>query len=303
MRPSLRPAFLLVLLAGLLAALPVRTASAQEFDCAVSINTSQLSGSDYTFLRDLKDRLEDYVNGRAWTQDRYAEHERINCTIQITFTQAVTLTRFQANLVVAMRRPIYGTTQYSTVVQFNDANWQFDYTQGAALTFDPDRYDPLTTVIDYYAFLLLGYDYDTFAELGGSTHFERAYRIANQAVSLGRDGWSQVGGDQSRHALITQLRDKRFEPLRIAYFDYHFGGLDRFVLDASAAQEEVLGVLEGLQTLTDAVSRAYAIDVFFSAKYGELASIFEDSDYDSEAYALLSQLDSAHLTEYNRLVN
>lgn len=281
--------------------LPRNLLYAQEFNCTVTVNHRALSGSDFTYLQELEERLEEYYNMKNWTDDKWEDEERIECTIQITFEEALTLTSFKARIIFASRRPIYNTTQYSTVVQFNDTDWLFEYPQGGAIIFDVERYDPLTSLLDFYAFIMLGYDYDTFDELGGTPYFETARRIAEKAEAQGAAGWSQIGGDRGKLNLITQLLDPRFRPLRKAYFDYHFLGLDHFVQEAATARAEVLTTLEALNTLFLDVSRQYVLDLFFSAKYQELAAIFEDSQQSMRAFELLTQLDPAHLNEYNRL--
>ena len=293
----LRWGFAIFLLFFTTASQPVQ---AEEFDCDVTVDYSQLSGSEYTFLEDLEEQISDYINEQSWTEDRFLEHERIDCQMQVVVEEAPTLSSFSARLIVAMRRPIYNTTQHSTVLQINDSPWQFGYTRGTSLTRTPERYDPLTSVLDFYAHLMLGYDYDTFSELGGTPFFEQARRIAQMARTEQAAGWSQVGEQQGRSALISQLLDTRFQPLRKAYFNYHFGGLDHFVLDTETARATMLEVLRNLQALDQDVSRQYALDLFFSAKSKELASVFEDSDLSSEAYALLTSMDSS--SEYERLV-
>lgn len=296
----LRAAALLTLVLGVLA---TRPAAAQEFDCAVSVDYSSLTGSDFGFLSELEDRLEEYVNQRSWTEDRFRDNERIECTIQVTMEEAVSLTSFSARLVIASRRPIYNTTQHTTVVQFNDQNWQFNYAQGQPLVFNLDQYDPLVSIIDFYAFVMLGYDYDTFSELGGTPHFAKARRIAERAQSQSAPGWSQVGSDRGRATLITQILDPRLRPLREAYFRYHYGGLDRFSTETDAARAAILDVLVSLDELYDEVARQYALDLFFSAKYSELASVFEGWQRSAEAYTYLSRLDPSHTSDYQQLVN
>lgn len=280
-----------------------RPSNAQEFECSVSVNYSNLTGSDFTFLRELEQRVEEYINKRSWTDHRYRPNERIECTLQIIMTEALSLTSFRARLVIALRRPIYNTTQHTVVVRFNDENWQFNYAQGQPLVFNLELYDPLTSVLDYYAYVMLGYDYDTFGLEGGTPYFRQARRIAERARSQAATGWAEVGSDRSREALVTQLMDPRFEPLRRAYFDYHFNGLDRFVTDTEAARESVLEVLRSLDDLFDDVSRQYVLDLFFSAKYDELPDIFEGWSRGSEAYDLLTRLDPAHTSDYEALVN
>ncbi len=281
---------------------PQQLAYAQEFNCTAGIDFSLLTGNEYSFLNQLGERVEEYVNDRAWTEDTFEEKERIECQIQITVEEAISLTSFQARLVLAMRRPIYGTVQNTTVIQFNDSDWQFNYAQGSPLIFDLERYNPLTSVLDFYVHIMLGYDYDTFSDMGGTPYFERARRIAERAQAQNAPGWSQLGTEQGRQNLVTQLLDARYQKLRKAYFDYHFGGLDHFVTETETAREIVLGVLESLEQLREEVARSYVQDLFFSTKYQELTAIFTESPLRNEAFQVLSQVDPAHMTEYNKLM-
>ncbi len=294
-----RSCVLLGLGLALIATVPLQ---AQELNCNVSVNYQQLQGSQYDYLRELEDQIRRYLNERRWTNDSFEEIERIDCTVQIFFESAITLTRFRARLVLATRRPIYGTTQYTTVLQLSDPNWEFEYPQGTPLIFNPEQFHSLTSVLDFYAFVMLGYDYDTFSELGGTPFFEQARRIAELAQAAGASGWNQIGDDRSRVALITQLLDPRYRIVRQAYFRYHFEGLDRFIQDPEAARAVVLDVLRALEALHQEVARPYVMDLFFMAKYQELAAIFEGSRLAQEAFAMLSELDPSHLAEYNRMV-
>jgi len=280
----------------------VPSARAQEFNCSISVNIQNLSGSDFSFLQDLQPQMVEYMNRRHWTQDTFQDFERIECTMQLFFLEAISLTRFRVRLVIAMRRPIYGTSERTTVVQFSDEEWQFSYTRGTPLIFDIDRFDQLTSVIDFYAYLMLGYDYDTFSDLGGTRYFDQARLIAGLGRSSGTTGWSQLGTNQSRGELIAQLMDPRFRTLRQMYFEYHFEGLDHYTTDPGRARKAILGVLTGLKTLTADVSRAYVMDLFFSTKYQEVAAIFRDSPEKGEAFDILAEIDPAHLSEYTKIV-
>ncbi len=280
----------------------VQPATAQEFHCSISLDFRSLSGSQYTFLNDLRRDIEEYFNERSWTEHRYTEQEQIDCTVQITVEEALSLSSFRGRIVVASRRPIYGTTQHTTIIQFSDPSFQFNYSQGQPLTYNPEQYDPLTSVLDFYAMMVLGYDYDTFESLGGTPFFERARRIAELAQAQNAPGWTDLGSERGRADLVRQLLDPQLRPLREAYFTYHFNGLDHFVRETDVAREEVLRVIGNLQELTDMMTRQYAVDLFFNAKFQELSAIFEGSNMATQAYDLLAQIDPAHTSEYDRLV-
>ena len=279
---------------------PPETA-AREFECTVTINYRQLEGSGFDFLDDLPGLVQDYINKNNWTDDRYEPHELIECAMQIIILEAFTQTTFRAQLVLTSTRPIYGTTAKTTVLQINDNQWEFAFAQGTPLIFETERYNHLTSVLDYYAYVMLAYDYDTFSELGGEQHFQKARRIQQSAATANGAGWSNLD-PQSRVQLVEQMTGPRFKPLREAYFNYHFFGLDHFTTEVDEARNVILGVLVTMQELYNELSRQYVFDIFFSTKYKELASVFEQSSVSSQAYSLLASVDPSHLTTYDQLV-
>lgn len=276
---------------------------AQEFNCNVTVNYQALSGSDYTFLQEMKEKVSEYINKRQWTEDRFETTERIDCTVSIVFSEAVSLTQFRARLVVASRRPIYGTAQQTQVLQLSDESLLFEFAQGTPLIYEPDRYHPLTSVLNFYAHLMLGFDYDTFDNQGGQKQFEAARRIADNAQATGAIGWSSIGGDQSKGELIAQIMDSRYRTLRTLYFDYHYGVLDHFIRDPEAARSKLLTMIQGLVSLREEVTRAYYLDQFFAGKFSEIASVFRSSQQAAQAFDALSKLDPAHMSDYSAMMN
>ena len=295
----------LAVLAALAAALWA-PAAAQELQCTVTLDRSQIGGTEYEFLDELRGQVRDYLNRRPWTEDVYGPDEQVECDVRITVRQAVSLTRFGADVVVAARRPVYGTAQRTTLFTVSDDAWEFDYTRGQALVYDPNRYNSLTSVLDFYANLILGYDYDSFSELGGTEYLRRARQIAELGRgTLGAKGW---GGDRtedrSRYTLIQELLDPTFEPLRRASFAYHYRVLDHFLVEPEAAWAEAVGVLGELHDLFLLFNRRrYATDVFFGAKADEIVGLLVDSPQRNEAYALLSEMDPSRISAYDALVS
>lgn len=278
------------------------SAKAQELACSVQLDRSQLSGSDFAFLDQLEQRIEEYMNTRNWTDDQFQPHERIACSMQVVIQESVNLSTFEARLVLSSRRPIYGTSQSTVVLRVNDPNWRFEYSRGTSLNFDLNRYNALTSTLDFYAYLILGYDYDTFSELGGTPHFEQARTIADRAKGTGDPGWSSVSSQRNRLQLINGLLDQRHRPLRRAYYGYHLNGLDLFVSEPAQARSNVLSVLEDLQEVNQRVSRSYALDLFFSAKFEEITALLEEGEVSNQAYSVLTSIDPSHSSEYEALV-
>lgn len=297
------------LLFALAAATALAPARAQELNCQISLNRDAITGTEFDFLDEFRQEVFRYVNNRAWTDDVFRPEERIDCQIQLTFTAALSQTTFAAQLVVQASRPIYGTAQRTTTMRVADNTWEFTYARGQSLIYDPNRFNPLTSVLDYYANLILGYDYDTFEPLGGTRFFERALRIAelSRTTPAGApgEGWFGQGvEDRARFTLANELLDPVFQPVRQAQYDYHFVVLDHFVVRHEQAWADAIETLSALHELyLQNNRRRYVTDVFFGAKYQELASLLADAPQRNQAYALLSEMDAAHLGTYDALVN
>ncbi len=298
----LRPAVLLALAAALAAG---GSARAQELNCTVSVNRQQVTGPEYAFLDDLQPELDRYMNARAWTDDVYDPRERIECSVQIVLTQAVSLSQFAAQVAVQASRPIYGTPQRSRTLFLSDNAWTFSYTRGRALVYDPNRFDSLTSLLDFYAHIILGMDYDTFAPLGGTPFFQ----IARQIAEFGRNDAAAVGWgrdpteDRSRYVLVQELLDPVYEPVRLAHYRYHFEVLDRFLVEQEASWATAVEVFRDLDALTRQLNqRRYVTDLFFSARYQEIADLMMEAPQRNEAYGLLAAMDPSHLSTYDALV-
>ncbi len=275
--------------------------AAQELKCTVRVDIRSLSGTEYSYLRDLEHRITSYLNERNWTEDVFQDVERIECQITINILEDRGNDTYRAQLSLVSRRPIYGTTQQTTVLQLNDTEWQFKYARNQPLIFDLNRFDPLTSVLDFYAYLIIGYDYDTFDALGGTLYLEKARRIAELAQASGQTGWLAGSNNKSRTAIVTQLLDPRLRPFRKALFDYHFGCLDHFIQNPTQARKKALEALQAIQKILQEMARPYVVDLFFATKYQELVSIFEDAPERQTVYGILLEIDPSHMNTYNRL--
>jgi len=290
-----------IVLIFILASFGFSDSVAREFQCTVSINYRQLEGSGFSFLDDLREQIEEYMNDNSWTEDQFELHELIECSIQIIFKDSFTLTSFGAQLILNSTRPIYGTMAKTPLLQISDEEWNFSYSQGTPLVFEIERFDGLTSVLDYYAYLMLGYDYDSFSEYGGEPHFQTAKRIQQLASASNAVGWSTIDVD-GRSGIVDQMTSPRMRPLRQVYYQYHIEALDLFTLDQNAARGKVLEILQTMTELYQDQARQYVFDIFFGTKFNELVGIFQDSEQSGQAYDFLSDVDPSRMSSYNALI-
>jgi hypothetical protein len=277
---------------------------AQEFDCDVSINDRQISGTSYDYLSELEIALENYINGYRWTNDRYQDHERIRCSWQIVLTGVDDNFNYTAEIALTVRRPIYNTNQETLAILFSDNNWRFYYPQNKNLVHDELQFDDLTSFVDFYVYVMLGYDYDTFAELGGTQYFSEAQSVFEIGQNSGSQGWGRsIGAQRNRYGLINDITSPAYEDFRRAVYQYHRIGLDQFTTQPDEARNQVLEALELIRENKQLTNNNYLFDIFFSAKYTEIVAIFRDADAEmrTRAYNVLRDVDPAHTSEYEKL--
>ena len=276
--------------------------AAQEINADVNIDRSQISGTSLGYIDNLPQQLETYINDHNWTNERFGENERINVNLQINLL-AVQNYSFEAQIIIRSQRPIYNTPRETVTLLFNDEDWNFEYRPNQTFLHDELQFNRLTSLIDFYVYLIMGYDADTFESLGGSDYYQQAQNILSLAQSTSAVGWSRSGSRQNRAQLVTNLLQNNHEPFRVALYEYHRQGLDQFLDAPSQARQKMLGALEKIQQTQRQTSSNLLFDTFFNAKYREITAIFEDAEPDVrlEAYNLLSDIDQSHMSEYEKL--
>jgi hypothetical protein len=276
--------------------------SAQEIDAQVTLDKSQISSTSLDYLDNLPQQIEEYINQYDWTNANFNENEHIKMSLQINLL-SVEDYNFEAQVIVRSQRPIYNTTRNTVLFLFNDEEWNFEYPPNRTFLHDELQFDPLTSLLDFYVYTILGYDFDSFENFGGTDYYQRAQNIVSLAQSTSALGWSRSSNQRNRAQLLTYLRQTNYEPFRSALYQYHRKGLDQFLDNPEQARNEILSALEKIQQAQRQTSSNLLFDTFFNAKYREIASIFEDAEPNVrlEAYNLLSNIDQSHLSEYQKL--
>ncbi|MEX2586018.1 MAG: DUF4835 family protein [Balneolaceae bacterium] len=294
----------LILLGMILLVATPYSLHANEFDCEVSVNDRQISDSAYDYVQELGPDLERYINENSWTEDRFDRHERIRCRMQIVLTDVDSQYNYTAEVIFQLRRPVYNSMQETVSVVLSDTQWSFHYPRSRSLIRDYIQFDDLTSFVDFYMYILLGYDYDSFSELGGTRFFERAMDVRELALASGGVGWDRgFGSSRNRYGLISDLQSPVYEGLRRGYYQYHRHGLDVFVDNPTEARRAVVEALEWIRENRRRATNNYLFDIFFDTKYTELVSIFREAPpvIRGEAYDLLTSVDPGHSSTYDQL--
>jgi len=251
-------------------------AQAQELNCTVTFNTDQINGTNQQVFKTLQKSLTEFLNNTKWTDQTYKGGEKIDCSFFFTIN-SYSSNQFAGTLQVQASRPVFNSTYMSPILNINDKDISFLYTEFEKLFFDPNSYDSnLVSIVAFYANMIVGMDADTFSMEGGSKFLENAQNIVNNAQQGQMKGWTQTEGTQNRYFLISDMLSTTYSPFRKAMYEYHFKALDRMADNQKQAKENIKTALKTLTEVANVRPNAYLTRVFFDAKADEILSIYTD---------------------------
>lgn len=290
----------------LLALLVAAESKSQELNCVVTINVGpRVRTTDQGVFRDMKNAIQQFLNSRKWTNDTYAPHERINCSFLININDMPAIGVFNASVQIQAARPVYNTTYTSLIFNFADREWDFEYVESQPLEFNDNTYmSNLTSMLAFYAYMIIGIDNDTFSELGGNPQFQRALQVVNNAQTSNRNGWQPTGSNRNRYWLVENYLNPQFTEIRRAMYRYHRLGMDTFEKDADNSRQIILDCLKSIKKARDINPNAIIVISFFDAKTRELANIFSEGQLPvrREAYDLIVAMDPSNQAGYEKII-
>lgn len=279
--------------------------SAQELRCTVTINSDQIQGSNKEMFTTLKQSIEEFVNNTKWTNLTFQDRERIECSMMLV-VKSVADNIFMCDFTCQSRRPVFGTSYSTPVLNFQDNAFCFAYQEFDRMDFQLSTFTSnLTALVAYYCYLIIGYDMDSFARLGGTPYFQQCENIVTAAQSASLEeaeakGWRAFDSNRNRYALVNNLIDEAFKPYRNFCYEYHRLGLDEMINNVANARARIAKGLPVLRDANRARPATYVVTTFLDAKNDELVNIFSmgTPDEKKQVYELLTDLDPTRMEIY-----
>lgn len=294
-----------LLLFSLLSVATVATAVAQEVEAIVAVNSERLPIKLREEVAGFAAEFERYVNETRWVGDKW-QGAPIQVNITVAFTQGNEEGDFRASIAIVSQRDIYLSDRYSPTMRIIDEDWTFKYVRNQQFRQDQVGYDQITGLIDFYVYIALGLDLDTYGYLGGKDQYERALQIARQGeLAVNSEGWSvdEPTGSFSRQNFIRELTNIRFYPLRKFLLDYHYNGLDKRAEYPQRALDSIAVYVTELVKIKDnLVSSSTLVRVINDTKHLEFAEIFTGYK-DKSIWEKLLYLDPTHQSVYEEARN
>lgn len=279
----------------------------QELKCNIQVNSSKIQGTNRTAFQTLQTALYEFMNNTTWTDHVYATEERIECNIQINITDQVGSDQYKGTIQVQSRRSIYGSSYNTVMLNFMDNDLDFKYIEFDKLEFNINSFQSnLTSVLAYYAYIIIGLDYDSFSFKGGSDYFLKAEKIVNNAQNAQEKGWKPYEGSRkNRYWLIENILNEKYSPIREVLYTYHRQGLDRMYDKTVEGRSQIAESLGSIQKVFRVKPDQYLflLQVFFDAKSDELVNIFSES-FQSEktrVYNILVEVDPTRVDSYKKI--
>ena len=283
-------------------------AGSQELYCNVQVTAQKIQGSNRQIFITMQKDIYDFMNNTVWSNLVISYAERIECSILINLTDQLSADEFRGTIQIQLSRPVFNTTYNSTLLNFLDNNIQFRYVEFAPLEFDPNVYrNALTSILGYYAYLIIGFDCDSYAYGSGTEFFQIAEKIVNNAQNAPEPGWKPYDGSRNRNRywLIKNILDTEYSGVREFIYQYHILGMDKM---ESKVGEARIAILESLNYLQEVFRKRpdpymYYLQLVLDAKRDEIINVYTEAfpEEKGRVVRLLTEIDPANKARYDKI--
>ncbi len=286
-------------------------AQAQELNAQVAVTLENVTITDPTLVQQLQKDMTAFLNTRTWTRQTYRPEERIKLRLFVGITGIPQNGTYQATMRLIATRPVYGTSYETNLLNINDRSFNFNYTPQTPLDFAANNFvNNLSSMLAFYAYLVIGSDQDSFARLGGSTYYDQArvimqYSASQTTTNEADPGWTDAS-PRNRYWLLNNLTDPQLEAFRTGLYAYYRQGMDIFIEKPDEARTSIMAALTGIQKANTVRPNTLFLRAFFDAKADEITNIFRtstDAQQKQQLVALLTDVDPGNLAKYQTVLN
>ncbi len=279
---------------------------AQELNCRLQINSRQIQSSDRTLFEQMQKAAFEFYNNTVFTNHKMKTQERVEFSLNITLNQEMGANEYKGEIQLAYSRPIFGSGYNSPVLNLRDDKIQFQFALGDQVQFNLNSSTgSFASILTYYAYLMLAIDYDTFAPKGGQEFLQIAEKVVSNAQNDPSPGWrSFEDNGRNRAAIVEELMNDMYEPLRMCLYEYHRLGLDMMHEKPDQGRQAIIEALEKLRPVYQKRRDSYLLQLFITAKSDEIVQIFSESSPDEKrrAYNIMNTIDPANQEKYKKIM-
>lgn len=294
---------ILILLAVLFSALnAVADDEATELYCEVEVNSAKVGNTSQDIFNELKQSVTEYMNTTKWTNALFGYNERINCKLMLSISSWDNNTGvMKGDLQIQSQRPVYNSSYTTALINFKDTKVDFTFETGQQLVFsEMDMQDNLTAILNFWAYMIIAMDFDSFELNGGAPYYERAAQIVRMAESSGESGWKAFEDNTNRNAVLAAFTNNSTAAIHNILYEYHRTGLDQMALTVDKGRSAITHTLENLAKIYEADPMSVCLTMFKDAKLNELVSVYSKANM-SEKETVYEMLYQVYPSETNTL--
>ena len=277
----------------------------QELNCSVTVNSTQISGTDKKIYETMQKAFFEYLNSTKWTNDIFKTEERIECSMLINVTERPSVDEFKATMQLQIRRPVYKTSYSTNLLNYFDNDFTFKYVEFQPLLFSENTFtDNLSSMLSFYAYMIIGMDYDSFSPLGGQPYFVKAQTIVNNAQAASDKGWKSYDNDKNRYWFNENVMNANFKQIRQTIYKYHRTGMDLMSSKLEDGRNNIAESIQDLKTTYEVSPNSYLMQIFFNAKADEIVNIFTQAYPEQKAKLVntLNLIDAGNSSKYGKII-
>ena len=272
----------------------------QELNCKVEINADKVQNANKEIFNTLQSAISDYMNTQKWTDAQFGTNEKIECRLYFTIN-SYDEPNISGDLQIQSMRPVYNSSYTTTIINFKDTKVEFQYELNQPLVYSDVNWESnLTGILNFYAYLIIAMDFDTFSMNGGDAYYEKAANVVRLAQSEGESGWKAFEDPKNRSSVLSAFTDKTTSGIREILYNYHRKGLDEMVISPDKGRAMITQTLSALKSVYDLAPMSVCISMFKDAKLDELVNVYSKGTT-TEKDNVFELLKTLYPTENNRL--
>ena len=295
---------MLILAALLLAFNAIADDEATELNCEVDVNFEKITNGSKDIFMELKQAITDYMNTTKWTNATFGTNEKIYCKLLLTLSSWDDATGLmKGDLQIQSQRPVYNSSYTTAVINFRDQTVDFNFSTGQQLVYSElEMEDNLTAILNFWAYMIIAMDFDTFELKGGDPYYERAAQVVRLAQSTGESGWKAFEDNTNRSAVLGAFTESKTDPIRQVLYEYHRMGLDQMVVTVDKGRSAITHTLENLGKIYNVAPMSVCLTMFKDAKLDELVNVYSKANT-TEKENVFEMLYQVYPSETTRLEN
>lgn len=281
--------------------------AAQELNCRVTVNATPAAQQviDKRVFQSLQKQVYEFMNNTQWTTDQFKRDEKIDCNLLINVTKVNPPDEFDATITVQSERPIFNSSYKSVMLNYQDNDFTFRYLEYQQFLYSENSFlSNLTSVLAYYAYVIIAMDYDSYGLKGGTPYWTKAQSLVQFAQNAPEKGWRSSDGFRNRYWLVENILNPVFEPMRECNYNWHMKGMDIMYDQLDNGRTAILDCLDLLQKVHKARPASFNMQVFFNAKAQEIVNIFSEAlpADKNRAINVLNQIDATNQNKYSKIM-